>query len=156
MTSLVFDKLEALSRQDLTLQDVLTLSLPLALDGLDAKSEIWMKFRDVVFSNQSHMSFNDWILLAQSFSQIKDGQDQNEKLWTVIQSQFISELKKNPGTVINICNALTNVKHISPDLLGKIEYNLGKADEIISSNIESKEIVMAFLQAHEVQNYKLN
>lgn len=68
MKASVFEKVASCSRRQLTLKDVLALSLPLALDGLPADSETWTKFRDVVLSHQSHVTFKDWVLLAHSFS----------------------------------------------------------------------------------------
>ena len=51
MKALVYEKIENTSRQELNLKDVLKLSLPFALDGVPADSEIWTKFRDIIFSN---------------------------------------------------------------------------------------------------------
>jgi len=115
----------------------LKLSLPLAQDGLASSSPVWTKFRDVIYNNQSKIEFNNWVIIAQSFSVIKGFED--PKFWKVVQSKLREELASNTtsDTVAAVCVAVENCKEISDDLLVVLgeaiiahEAEIQKSDEL--------------------------
>jgi len=55
---------DPLSKDVVTLSDVLTLSLPMSADGISGDSPVWNLFKDIIYSNQSLLTFSDWAMVS--------------------------------------------------------------------------------------------
>lgn len=75
-------KIENTSSEQISLDDVLKLCLPLAQDGLASSSPVWNKFLSVIYNNQGKIQFNNWVIIAQSYSAVKGFAD--NKFWKVV------------------------------------------------------------------------
>ena len=83
MKSRVFQKVE--EAKEISMDDVLTLSLPLSIDGLGPESKVWTKFQNTVIDNQNHLKLQDAVVICQSFSNINF---ESDTLWMVLEKKF--------------------------------------------------------------------
>ena len=143
MKSRLFEKIEA--EQKLTLDVVLSMSMPLAIDGLPGDSPVWEKFRNAIYDEQGKLGLQEWAVICQSFSQIEYD---DESFWQIIEKQFSSSINENPGdpqVLAAICFAVEGSPKISQKLKNKLSREISRAQEQINQNPQFKEVIDSFV-----------
>lgn len=148
--------------EQLPLDLILTLCLPLAQDGLPSSSPVWLRFMDTAIDKESTLQQRDCVLLAQSMSLVDEsGQEIDQghsivkkEFWKMILKKFTEKLNEHPGdlqVIGGICFALENTSQrwqLSDQFLMKLQREIKKQSSELQKpeNIAFKQVIQAFYE----------